>query len=213
MSVGSTVVRDGLVLYLDSYNIKSYPGNGNTWYDISGKSNHHTLVNSPIFNGQFTITETKGFTIDNIVTTNNNCTIVLYFKTSYNTKDLWLEGQTNDYFICSSNNNSNYIYSNAGSPSPSIDCELVTNPKTPIDYKDDKYHMWEAKNINFSNWTSMKWGFIPSTIRCIMVYNRSISPMESKRNYDFLRGRGGSYGENIVPVEEGNCFVKTLIFG
>lgn len=36
---------DGLTLLLDSTNLKSYPGSGNTWYDISGKGNHGTLTN------------------------------------------------------------------------------------------------------------------------------------------------------------------------
>lgn len=37
------IVTDGLVLYLDAANKKSYPGTGNTWYDLSGYGNHGTL--------------------------------------------------------------------------------------------------------------------------------------------------------------------------
>ena len=40
-------IADGLVLYLDAGNTKSYPGSGTTWYDLSGKGNHATLYNSP----------------------------------------------------------------------------------------------------------------------------------------------------------------------
>jgi len=36
-SIGNTI---GLVLYLDADNSTSYPGSGNTWFDISGSSNH-----------------------------------------------------------------------------------------------------------------------------------------------------------------------------
>ena len=36
-SIGNTT---GLVLYLDADNSSSYPGSGNTWFDISGNSNH-----------------------------------------------------------------------------------------------------------------------------------------------------------------------------
>lgn len=46
----SNVVTDGLVLYLDAGNRASYPGSGNTWYDLSGNNNHGTLTNGPTFN-------------------------------------------------------------------------------------------------------------------------------------------------------------------
>jgi hypothetical protein len=37
---GPDIVTDGLVLCLDAANPDSYPGTGNTWYDISGQNNH-----------------------------------------------------------------------------------------------------------------------------------------------------------------------------
>jgi hypothetical protein len=47
---GPRVVTDGLVLYLDAANTKSYPGTGTTWGDISRGGNNGTLVNGPTFN-------------------------------------------------------------------------------------------------------------------------------------------------------------------
>ena len=47
---GTNIVRDGLVLYLDAANPKSYPGTGTTWYDLSGDGNHGTLVNGTAYN-------------------------------------------------------------------------------------------------------------------------------------------------------------------
>jgi hypothetical protein len=43
------IVTDGLVLALDAANVKSYPGSGTTWTDMSGLGNHGTLVNSPTY--------------------------------------------------------------------------------------------------------------------------------------------------------------------
>ena len=40
-----SVVMNGLVLYLDAANPKSYPGSGTTWTDLSGNGNNGTLVN------------------------------------------------------------------------------------------------------------------------------------------------------------------------
>jgi len=48
-SYGPSIVRDGLVLYLDAGDRNSYSGTGNTWYDLSGSNNNGTLVNSPLF--------------------------------------------------------------------------------------------------------------------------------------------------------------------
>jgi hypothetical protein len=43
------IVTDGLVLCLDAANIKSYPGSGTTWTDLSGNGNNGTLTNGPTY--------------------------------------------------------------------------------------------------------------------------------------------------------------------
>jgi hypothetical protein len=43
--VRSLIVREGLVVDLDSANPLSYPGSGTTWNDLSGNGNNGTLVN------------------------------------------------------------------------------------------------------------------------------------------------------------------------
>jgi hypothetical protein len=40
---GPRIVTDGLVLYLDAANNKSYPGSGTSWYDLTGNGNHGTI--------------------------------------------------------------------------------------------------------------------------------------------------------------------------
>ena len=45
IAYNTNIVRDGLVLYLDAANIKSYPGTGTVWNDLSGNGNNGTLVN------------------------------------------------------------------------------------------------------------------------------------------------------------------------
>jgi hypothetical protein len=46
---GPSIIKDGLVLYLDAANTKSYPGSGTTWFDKSGNGNNGTLTNGPTF--------------------------------------------------------------------------------------------------------------------------------------------------------------------
>ena len=49
MFTGPHIVTDGLALYLDAANPKSYSGTGTTWYDKSGNGNNGTLINGPTF--------------------------------------------------------------------------------------------------------------------------------------------------------------------
>ena len=43
------IVTSGLVLALDAANRLSYPGNGTSWTDLSGKGNNGTLTNGPVY--------------------------------------------------------------------------------------------------------------------------------------------------------------------
>jgi hypothetical protein len=43
-------ITDGLVLYLDAANTRSYPGNGTVWSDLSRSGINGTLTNGPTFN-------------------------------------------------------------------------------------------------------------------------------------------------------------------
>lgn len=47
--IGPRVVTDGLLLYLDAANPKSYPGSGSTWYDLTNNKNNGS-INEPTFN-------------------------------------------------------------------------------------------------------------------------------------------------------------------
>ena len=49
LSYNPSSVSDGIVLYLDAANPRSYAGTGTTWYDISGNSNNATFVDSPSY--------------------------------------------------------------------------------------------------------------------------------------------------------------------
>jgi hypothetical protein len=49
LSYNPSSVSDGIVLYLDAANPRSYAGTGTTWYDLSGNSNDAGFVNSPTY--------------------------------------------------------------------------------------------------------------------------------------------------------------------
>ena len=49
VSYNPRIVTDGLILCLDAANVRSYPKTGTTWYDLSGRNYHGTLINGPAF--------------------------------------------------------------------------------------------------------------------------------------------------------------------
>lgn len=51
-SNGPQIVTNGLVMYLDAANKKSYPGSGTSWIDLSGNRNNGTSFGSPTFSGE-----------------------------------------------------------------------------------------------------------------------------------------------------------------
>jgi hypothetical protein len=46
---GPDISNNGLVLALDAANLRSYPGTGTTWTDLSGNGNTGTLTNGPTY--------------------------------------------------------------------------------------------------------------------------------------------------------------------
>jgi hypothetical protein len=63
---GPRIVQDGLVLCLDAADSKSYPGSGNTWYDLSGNGNNGTNSNITYVNdvqGAFSFNDSSSVSI------------------------------------------------------------------------------------------------------------------------------------------------------
>lgn len=49
---GGNIVTDGLVLYLDAANKRSYPGSETVWSDLSSSIKNGSLINGPTFNSE-----------------------------------------------------------------------------------------------------------------------------------------------------------------
>jgi len=61
---GANIIRNGLVLELDAASRNSYPGSGNTWYDLSGNGKNYTFGSGISWNsaGYFNCNGTGVFT-------------------------------------------------------------------------------------------------------------------------------------------------------
>jgi hypothetical protein len=87
MFTGPRIATDGLIVYLDGGNTKSFPRTGTTWFNKSGNNNvNSTLVNGPTFsNGGIVFDGTNDYvdTFNDLSWNNtNSASISMYVKPS-----------------------------------------------------------------------------------------------------------------------------------
>lgn len=84
VSYSPKIVTDGLVLALDAANVKSYPGTGTAWTDLSNNGNNGTLVNGPTFDsdnlGSLVFDGTNSYVQKNTTITTNIMTISSWIR-------------------------------------------------------------------------------------------------------------------------------------
>jgi hypothetical protein len=211
-------IVDGLVLALDAGNVKSYPGSGTTWTDLSGGGNNGTLTNGPTYssaNGGSIVFDGS----NDCIVVNSNASILS--STAY-TKIAWFN--TNN--LSASNNiisggnsgqhafwlsSSNKLYSGHNSSWSTVISTTTISANT-----------WYCGAVTFnttSGWNLYLNGALENTnssttaftgngeiligaygtgsnvfsgnISNIQVYNRAFSAAEVKQNFNALRGRFG----------------------
>lgn len=82
-----SIVTDGLIMYLDAANSRSYGGTGTTWADLSSQANSITLYNGPAYNT--TTTPNISFDGTNDYAVDNGNTAVKNLMTSYSFSVSW----------------------------------------------------------------------------------------------------------------------------
>ena len=171
-------------------------------YDNSGRGNHHFMQGYYVPNSaaprKFDFSDGVHWISRSgaLAGVSSTCTVVLWYSTT-DTVELWARGNQNNSYYLSASYGNDYYHSAVGSPTNFVDLKTVTNPETPVDYRDGNYHMWEAKGVDISGWTYFDWFGYPSgwglagKVSRIMVYNRNLTADESARNYNAMRGRYG----------------------
>jgi hypothetical protein len=144
---GPNIVSDGLVLALDAASIKSYPGSGTAWKDLSGEGNNGTIVGDPVYsttdNGIFTFDGGENDLVTIGPGTNYPYpyhTFEIWFNTSA-LGDSSLDGLFGlDYgrtvYITSNGNISYQLYYNMSAPTTAIFQQTTSN----ISAVDGKWH-------------------------------------------------------------------------
>ena len=165
-------------------NVSSAVAHMNLSLPLESKLN---IYNNPEFQygKQFSLNESQGFTTSVMPTKSANATVVIWYKTT-DSRELWVKGQSGSHYIAASNSGGNYYHEGSGAPTYYIDTVQSNNPTTS---RNGLWHMFEAKNVNFSTWTEMNWFLYGSSwningqVAKIMIYDRVLSAEESSINY------------------------------
>jgi hypothetical protein len=117
-------VRDGLVVYLDAANARSYPRSGPTWFDRSGNDINGNLVNSPTFLTEYFGAISLDGTDERINFSNSNNyyaeTVIVWAKSNTATWSGSGAGGGFGYLSSSRRKNGHVLHTNAGNTSVSV---------------------------------------------------------------------------------------------
>ena len=177
------VTTDGLILYMDPINTKSYPGTGLTWSDISGlvhtyNGNIGGTLSSVTYNSTSNSFDTNAI----FATQSNNisCGAITFADAGEYTLDFWVKLRTGI-----TTNYSNTIFGN-GIPSSSL---VTLNTLSGIS--------WQITFISNTGLTQYYWSpindydLINNWVNITLVF-------KSNRNIDFYLN--GVYKQTVIPT-------------
>jgi hypothetical protein len=213
---GTSIVRSGLVLNLDAANPKSYPGSGTAWSDLSGGSNNGTLVNTPTYSsnnkGSFAFNGTNQYATCSGTPLNvTNYTKIVWFKLSSLafTNNIVSGGSSHFMFFNATNKMYNghadwasfVAYPSTATFSTEIwyHAALTFNTTDGMvlyvnGFQDSTYTVvkTQAPNsgiIEIAAYASSY--FLNGNVGQALIYNRTLTALEVRQNFEALRGRYG----------------------
>jgi Concanavalin A-like lectin/glucanases superfamily len=220
IAYNTSIVKAGLVLHLDAANVKSYPGTGSVWKDLSGKSNHATLFNAPTFlNGIVSWNGTNQYAE---VTANQDSldfsieqTVLIWMKHSFTTgrRNPWDQayggygtwtheaGSNINYYYGSSGVN-NVPYTNRGSATTPRDVwnmTAITRNASIVNWYlngvlsnsgANAYPSQPTTSANIRIATGYA-GYWQGDMGQVIAYTRALTAAEIKQNFEAIRRRYG----------------------
>ena len=210
-------VRDGLVLYLDAANARSYPKSGTTWFDRSGNGNTGTLTNGPTYssaNGGSIVFDGTDDIVNTSYVSSNAFTWSVWFKTnvvSSGYRNIISIPTPNYILLLMDTNTPNLGFwtsdalSGQSLSTPTISVNTwynvvfvregnsITNGyKTyvnSVSYGIANTGIWSTSStISFGGRTDAT-QFLNGNIAQASIYNRALSAAEISQNFNALRGR------------------------
>ena len=219
VSYNTKSVTSGLVLCLDAANLKSYPGSGNTWNDLSGSGFNGTLTNGPTFGsadgGSIVFDGTNDIVTTTYVST-NTYTFSAWFKTnvvSSGFRNIISIPTPNYSLILLDDDTSNLGFwtNDALSGSALSTPTISTNTWYNVVFVREGNSItggYKAylNGILYGNANTGTWSTTASlsvggrtdvsqplngNISQVLIYNRALSALEVSQNFNALRGRYG----------------------
>ena len=217
---GASTVLNGLILHLDAANVKSYPGTGAAWNELSGNGNNATLVNIPTYNtinsGIFSFNGTDEYafgslpvfavgssaTIDAFVQLNNvtNLSAILRHGQSgssfslgmvVNSANLRFRNTTGDHPLSSPTTLSVGQWYHLALSTTSTQTTGYCNGVSQ-GTTNQVITTNAITDYHISRRSSNNGSeFVNGNIAAIRVYNRALSAQEIQQNFEALRGRYG----------------------
>jgi hypothetical protein len=210
IAYNTSIVRDGLVLQLDAANVKSYPGTGTVWNDLSGNGANCNLVGAPGYvqsgaQSHWQFGAGDGFESVNINQSYVDLMMLMQLETTsptfsmafsqYNDVDRSLRFTNGDLRTVALSNSNDWQFGSA-------EAELFVNGNfnaggTDISNRWTMIRAFSAFSTPFRYEVSSQ--FAPGAvarpylgkIAAIMSYNRKLTNDEVKQNFEALRGRYG----------------------
>ncbi len=206
------IVASGLRLNVDAAQLRSYPGSGTTWTDLSGNGFNVTLNNGPVFSSAFGgyfdfagVDDSAGTSLTN---TPNNSTMTLWFRWNgvNDTGVLSYLGAAgaNGMGLYQSNNTINVLYGGitATAVSPSItltantfmELAITRTTTTTTLYRNGVVIASTTSTPNSSTTALSFLVFATSNhgdIAMSRFYNRALSTTELLNNFNAVKSRFG----------------------
>jgi len=210
IAYNTSMISDGLVVYVDAANPRSYPGTGNTWYDLSGNNNHMTLVNGVGFSSvSGGVMQTDG-TNDYIVLSPfdqrfTNHTVMAAVRYSGATRGRIISAISNNWLLGHWNFQNPVYYAEGWIVGPGVPNNTNWQITTGVEnYSSDIWSMYINGSLSVSNSNGSQGPnglclggvggnseFSTAEISFLMFYNRLLTADEIKQNYNAIKKRFG----------------------
>jgi hypothetical protein len=216
ISYNTSVVRDGLVLYLDAANPKSYTGSDILWKDLSGNGNNGTLVNgvgySPDNKGSMIFDGVNDFIDTSYMppTGTNPRTISIWFKANaLQNKNLLGYGTGSmmrmwDVLLLNTGVVGVHLFQSGAEASapyqvgqwqnvvfaftyPTITSYMNGEQKNSHSRND--INTGETNTLSISKGVFSTYHYFNRSVSTVQVYNRALTDAEIRQNYEATRGR------------------------
>lgn len=212
------IVSDDLTFVVDAANVKSYPGSGTTWFDVSGRQNNGTFVNSgniTYANGPARLKLNEGDTagtgyinMGTVVESGDKYTKNIWFRTNAAGSNnlmsagasagavLWCQGTQR--YISAGHNSSWYQvqYDAGGTSLQNWHNACVTYASTTLKLYVNGELKSTGSSTNITNLDLRIGGFgtqyeLTGDVAYASLYNRALTDAEVLENYNALKSRFG----------------------